>query len=176
MTVSNQTNLAIKGIIAIEAMSKMSSVVKQTDDTDKYSVCASSFVCHAAHLLVRRVQLRHSTSNGRALDWAATSISLRRMGKLTRGLWGTIYSRMCGWALSWWNSRLAQFECPPFAISDQFQVYNAHSDFLNYLMSNSNFSDNGMPIDNAVPTDTSVAASSWYLYDCYVLLLTGFRV
>ena len=42
-------------------------------------------------------------------------------------------------------------------------------------MLNSNFSDNGMPIDNAVPTDTSVAASSWYLYDRYILLLTGFR-
>ena len=36
---NNQTNLAIKGIIAIEAMSKMSSVVKQTKDTNKYSVC-----------------------------------------------------------------------------------------------------------------------------------------
>ena len=34
----NQTNLAIKGIIAIQAMSKMSSIVKQTTDVDKYSV------------------------------------------------------------------------------------------------------------------------------------------
>jgi len=40
LTVSNQTNLAIKGIIAIEAMSKMSSVVKQTDDMNKYSSAA----------------------------------------------------------------------------------------------------------------------------------------
>ena len=38
LTVSNQTNLAIKGIIAIKAMSKMSSVVKQTSDANKYSV------------------------------------------------------------------------------------------------------------------------------------------
>jgi hypothetical protein len=37
---NNQTNLAIKGIIAIEAMSKMSSVVNQTADAYKYSVCA----------------------------------------------------------------------------------------------------------------------------------------
>ncbi|KAH9164532.1 hypothetical protein EDB89DRAFT_415428 [Lactarius sanguifluus] len=37
LTTNNQTNLAIKGIIAIEAMSKMSSVVKQTADADKYS-------------------------------------------------------------------------------------------------------------------------------------------
>ncbi|KAI9459208.1 hypothetical protein BJY52DRAFT_1119183 [Lactarius psammicola] len=41
LTTNNQTNLAIKGIIAIEAMSKMSSVVKQTADADKYSVRAN---------------------------------------------------------------------------------------------------------------------------------------
>ena len=35
---NNQTNPAIKGIIAIQAMSKMSSVVKQPADADKYSV------------------------------------------------------------------------------------------------------------------------------------------
>ncbi|KAF8497594.1 hypothetical protein F5888DRAFT_301200 [Russula emetica] len=41
LTVSNQTNLAIKGIIAIEAMSKMSAVVEQTDDVNKYSNAAA---------------------------------------------------------------------------------------------------------------------------------------
>ena len=40
LTTKNQTNLAIKGIIAIEAMSKMSSVVKRTADANKYSVRA----------------------------------------------------------------------------------------------------------------------------------------
>jgi hypothetical protein len=39
LSVNNQTNLAIKGIIAIEAMSKMSSVVNQTADANNYSVC-----------------------------------------------------------------------------------------------------------------------------------------
>ncbi|KAH9175704.1 hypothetical protein EDB89DRAFT_2066274 [Lactarius sanguifluus] len=38
---SGLTNLGIKGIIAIEAMSKMSSVVKQTADADKYSNTAA---------------------------------------------------------------------------------------------------------------------------------------
>jgi hypothetical protein len=38
LSVSNQTNLAIKGIIAIQAMSKMSLVVSQTADAGKYSV------------------------------------------------------------------------------------------------------------------------------------------
>ncbi|KAH9063195.1 hypothetical protein EDB87DRAFT_1558516 [Lactarius vividus] len=41
LTATNQTNLAIKGIIAIEAMSKMSSVVKQTTDVVKYSATAA---------------------------------------------------------------------------------------------------------------------------------------
>jgi len=36
---SNQTNLAIKGIIAIGAMSKMSSFAERNDDADRYSVC-----------------------------------------------------------------------------------------------------------------------------------------
>jgi hypothetical protein len=36
----NQTNLAIKGIIAIKAMSKMSSIVNQAPDVNKYSVRA----------------------------------------------------------------------------------------------------------------------------------------
>ncbi len=36
----NQTNLAIKGIIAIKAMSQMSSFVNKTTDFDKYSVRA----------------------------------------------------------------------------------------------------------------------------------------
>jgi hypothetical protein len=40
LTTNNQTNLAIKGIIAIQAMSKMSSVVNQTTDAEKYNVCA----------------------------------------------------------------------------------------------------------------------------------------
>jgi hypothetical protein len=62
-------------------------------------------------------------------------------------------------------------ECSLHAVSDQFQVYIGHSDFINNLVSNSNFSKYGMPIDNTVPTDTSVAASSRYLYDYYILSL-----
>jgi len=43
LSINNQTNLAIKGIIAIEAMSKMSSAAKQSADANKYSVCTRSF-------------------------------------------------------------------------------------------------------------------------------------
>ena len=38
LTANNQTNLAIKGIIAIEAMSKMSSIFNRSSDVEKYSV------------------------------------------------------------------------------------------------------------------------------------------
>jgi hypothetical protein len=39
MVYPNQTNLAIKGIIAIGAMSKMSSFAGEEADADRYSVC-----------------------------------------------------------------------------------------------------------------------------------------
>ncbi|KAH9036047.1 hypothetical protein EDB83DRAFT_1770629 [Lactarius deliciosus] len=42
LSTNNQTNLAIKGIIAIKAMSKMSSIVKKAADVDKYSGTAAS--------------------------------------------------------------------------------------------------------------------------------------
>ncbi|KAI9464134.1 hypothetical protein BJY52DRAFT_1114957 [Lactarius psammicola] len=42
LTINAQTNLAIKGIIAIKAMSNMSSVVNQTADANKYSNTAAS--------------------------------------------------------------------------------------------------------------------------------------
>ncbi|KAH8976457.1 hypothetical protein EDB92DRAFT_1381825 [Lactarius akahatsu] len=42
LSADNQTNLAIKGIIAIEAMSKMSSIIKRDADVDKYSSTAAS--------------------------------------------------------------------------------------------------------------------------------------
>ncbi|KAH9968155.1 DUF1793-domain-containing protein [Russula dissimulans] len=41
LSVTNQTNLAIKGIIAIEAMSKMSSIVQQSADSERYSDAAA---------------------------------------------------------------------------------------------------------------------------------------
>ncbi|KAI0267463.1 hypothetical protein BC834DRAFT_842651 [Gloeopeniophorella convolvens] len=43
LTVANQTNLAIKGIIALEAMSKMSAIVKESGDASKYSTTAANF-------------------------------------------------------------------------------------------------------------------------------------
>ncbi|KAF8273635.1 hypothetical protein EI94DRAFT_1795045 [Lactarius quietus] len=42
LSTNNQTNLTIKGIIALEAMSKMSAVVNQTADADRFSKMASS--------------------------------------------------------------------------------------------------------------------------------------
>ena len=45
-------------------------------------------------------------------------------------------------------------------VSDQFQVYTGHSNFLDNLVSTSNFSSFGLPVDNAVPADTNIAVSS----------------
>ncbi|KAI9456365.1 hypothetical protein BJY52DRAFT_1171492, partial [Lactarius psammicola] len=42
LSANNQTNLAIKGIIAIKAMSEMSAIVKEAADVDKYSSAATS--------------------------------------------------------------------------------------------------------------------------------------
>ena len=50
LTVNNQTNLAIKGIIAIQAMSKMASVVNRADDVNKYAVCAGSLYVVSNHI------------------------------------------------------------------------------------------------------------------------------
>ena len=63
----NQTNLAIKGIIAIKAMSKMSLIVNQAHDVDKYSVRAGLLNDAQRNLLAFRVQLRIFMPNGRAL-------------------------------------------------------------------------------------------------------------
>jgi len=40
-------------------------------------------------------------------------------------------------------------------------VYARHSNFIDNLVSTSNFSTFGMPVDNAVPTDINIAVSSW---------------
>ena len=61
-------------------------------------------------------------------------------------------------------------------VSDQFQVYNGHSNFIENLVLTSNFSSFGMPIDNAIPTDTSVAVSSWYFIIIKFCCLTLFQV
>ncbi|KAI9434461.1 hypothetical protein H4582DRAFT_779038 [Lactarius indigo] len=42
LSADNQTNLAIKGIVAVRAMSEMSSIVKHATDVDKYSSTAAS--------------------------------------------------------------------------------------------------------------------------------------
>jgi hypothetical protein len=50
------------------------------------------------------------------------------------------------------------------AVSDQFQIYASHSNFIDNLVLTSNFSTFGMPVDNAVPTDTNIAVSSRYFH------------
>jgi hypothetical protein len=74
------------------------------------------------------------------------------------------------------DKSVSVLESSLLAVSDQFQVYDGHSTFIYNLVLNSNFTNYDMPIDNAVPTDTSAAVSSWYLYHSYILSLTPFRI
>jgi Domain of unknown function (DUF1793) len=62
------------------------------------------------------------------------------------------------------ESSVGVLEYSFLAASDQFQVYAGHSNFIDNLVLTSNFSTFGMPVDNAVPTDTNIAVSSWYFY------------
>jgi hypothetical protein len=71
------------------------------------------------------------------------------------------------------ESSVSVLEYSFLAVSDQFQVYAGHSNFIDNLVSTSNFSSFGMPVDNAVLTDTNIAVSSWYFYifkSCYLTL------
>ncbi len=157
-------------------MSKMSSVVKQTVDANKYSVCAGLYnnMLFSDFYFYCRVQLHAYTPNGRPGHSAVTDISLQCMGKTIRGLWVTICSRMCGQVLTWWNRRLVSLNAYFFAVPDQLQAIDGHSSFIDNLMLTSNFSYFGMPIDNAVSTDTSIVVSSWYFYNSKFCWLTLF--
>ncbi|KAI9446170.1 hypothetical protein H4582DRAFT_2052271 [Lactarius indigo] len=71
LSANNQTNLAIKGIIAIKAMSKMNSIVKRDADIDKYSSAAASLYARweslaltgDKHLLATYNQVYNGQSN-----------------------------------------------------------------------------------------------------------------
>ena len=87
-----------------------------------------------------------------------------------------VYGQTNSWTLGynlfadvWLDTNLVEssvgvFEYSFLAVSGQFQVFDGHSNFVYNLVSNSNFSTFGMPIDNAVSTDTNIAVSSWYFY------------
>ena len=63
------------------------------------------------------------------------------------------------------ESAVGVLEYSFLAVPDQFQIYNGHSDFIENLVLTSNLSTFGMPIDNAIRADTSVAVSSWVFYN-----------
>jgi hypothetical protein len=98
---SNQTNLAIKGIIGVAAMSKMSLAAGHVVDADKYSVRNNSSHIDIMHQVqpICRIQLLSSTSNGRLLHWAVTNISLLSTMAHAHGHWVTTYLQIDGWKL-----------------------------------------------------------------------------
>jgi len=83
---SNQTNLAIKGIIAIGAMSKMSLFAGKYADADRYSVCINlsdtiqySEIDQAIEY--NRTPLRWM-ENGRVRQWPAPPRDIWRLGQV----------------------------------------------------------------------------------------------
>ncbi|KAH9000989.1 hypothetical protein EDB83DRAFT_2275918 [Lactarius deliciosus] len=68
LSTNNQTNLAIKGIIAIKAMSIMSSIIKQAADVDKYSSAAANLYTQWKSLALASDQHLLATY-GRADSW-----------------------------------------------------------------------------------------------------------
>ncbi|KAF8491815.1 hypothetical protein F5888DRAFT_1619594 [Russula emetica] len=116
LTVNNQTNLAIKGIIAIEAMSKMSSVVNHKEDANKYSSAAASLYAQWKNLALSSDQ--HLLA---------------------------VYGQSDSWTLGynlfadvWLGTNLVES-----------LVYSGQSNFIYTLLSNPNFSNFGLPVDNA---------------------------
>ena len=67
------------------------------------------------------------------------------------------------------ESSVGVLECQ-LTVSDQFQVYDGHSNFIFNILMNSDLGSFGLPVDNAVPTDTNVTVSSWYFYNSEILL------
>ena len=59
------------------------------------------------------------------------------------------------------ESSVGILECSFIALPDEFQVYDRHSSFIDYLVLTSDFGYFGMPSDDA---NTSVAVSSWYFH------------
>ncbi|KAI0278702.1 hypothetical protein BGY98DRAFT_916704, partial [Russula aff. rugulosa BPL654] len=142
LTVNNQTNLAIKGIIAIQAMSKMASVVNRTDDVNKYTDAATKLYNQWKSL--------------------ALSSDLHLLA---------VYGQSDSWTLGynlfadvWLDTNLVESS-----------VYDGHSSFMDNLVLTSNFSTFGMPIDNAVPTDTNIAVSSWSSFVAAMTTNQGLR-
>ncbi|KAF8497622.1 hypothetical protein F5888DRAFT_1803621 [Russula emetica] len=129
LTVNNQTNLAIKGIIAIEAMSKMSSVVNH-----------------------KKTQINTPSSAAASLYAQWKNLALSSDQHLL-----AVYGQSDSWTLGynlfadvWLGTNLVES-----------LVYSGQSNFIYTLLSNPNFSNFGLPVDNA---DANVAVSSWSLF------------
>ncbi|KAI9513397.1 hypothetical protein F5148DRAFT_990760 [Russula earlei] len=145
LSVSDQTNLAIKGIIAIQAMSHMSSIANQAVDAEKYSI--------AAQVLYR--------------PWRTFAIF--GLGNDPHIL-AAYFAQPDSWTLGYNLFADVWLETGLVELS----VYNAHSSFILNTALNSTPSDFGLPVDN-VFTDTVVAVSSWNLFVAAMTTDQGLR-
>ncbi|KAH9035864.1 hypothetical protein EDB84DRAFT_1269293 [Lactarius hengduanensis] len=135
LSIDNQTNLAIKGIIAIKAMSQMSSFVNKTTDFDKYSSTSSRLyaqwkglaLADDKHLLAAYGQIGSSWTLGYNLFadvWLNTSVVESSVS-------------VC-WFLPFSESTF---------IRVYFKVYDSQSSFISNLLLSPAFAS-GMPANN----------------------------
>jgi len=74
------------------------------------------------------------------------------------------YGQMNSWALGY--NLFADVWLGTVVVESESSVYAGHSNFLDKLVLTLNSSTFGMPVDNAVPTDTNIAVSSWLEFIC----------
>jgi hypothetical protein len=94
------------------------------------------------------------------------------IGTILRGHWVTIYLQTYGYELMWWNHRyvfMSTHFIPPLIF---FQVYSAHSDFLNTTQRDLTFNETifGFPTDDGltfVPITLNPIVSSWQFNFCF---------
>ncbi|KAH9173560.1 hypothetical protein EDB89DRAFT_1850041 [Lactarius sanguifluus] len=141
LSTDNQTNLAIKGIIAIKAMSQMSSFVNKTTDFDKYSSTSSRLY-----------------AQWKSLALAGDNHLLAAYGQI--GSWTLGYNLF---ADVWLNTSIVESSVSvcwllPFSESTfirvYFKVYDSQSSFI-YNLSLAPAFASGMPVDN-LSSDKSV--------------------
>lgn len=159
LSVSNQTNLAIKGIIGIQAMSKMCSILDQVTEAKNYSVRTIFFSYYTVGLT--RLQTAAAQLYG---QWKGVAL-----GNDQHLL--AVYEQPASWTLGynlfadiWLGTELIEssvgmdvlFFRPTLII---LQIYDNQSSFINNLLLDTEISNFGLPVDN-LSSSTSITVSS----------------
>ncbi|TFY68763.1 hypothetical protein EVG20_g3433 [Dentipellis fragilis] len=153
---TNQTNLAIKGIIAIKAMSDLSSALGQFSDAQQYSVRPLMFVRGSA-----QADVEQTNATQLVQQWQAQALSSDKTHLLaTYGNQDTSTIAYNLFADKWLGTNLV----------DQ-SVYEAQSTFYSSQLSNAR-NQYGIPTDSS---DISHAKSTYNLFAAAAINDTGVR-